>query len=228
MISVAAEQTTWPEQGRLFPSGQPHVLGSGPQRRGSVPAARGETTLARIGSDVVRWIRVPGGRLGSGETIADLWWAMTPLLHSVGHSRVGLPVTGIEQGEAARLAHGVGGRLPSSVEWGWMAGSGQRLYPWGEEEPTSEHANLRGLGPGAPTSPWNRSAGATPAGIMDVAGNVWEWTSTTVPGDGAVIRGGSYNSLTLYAQSAYETEAPMCLRSAGLGVRPVREVTTCW
>ncbi len=109
-----------------------------------------------------------------------------------------------------------------------MAGAGQRLYPWGQEEPTSSHANLRGLGPGAPTPPWNRPAGATPAGVLDVAGNVWEWTSTAVPGNGAVIRGGSYNSLTLYAQCAYETEAPARLRSAGIGVRPVMEETTCW
>ncbi|WP_121181995.1 SUMF1/EgtB/PvdO family nonheme iron enzyme [Nocardiopsis sp. Huas11] len=160
--------------------------------------------------------------------MANLWWAATPLLHPLWNARAGLPITGICQGEAERLAREVGGRLPTSTEWGWMAGAGQRLYPWGQEEPTSAHANLRGLGPGRPTPPWSRAAGATPDGVLDVAGNVWEWTRTSVPGDGAVIRGGSYNSLTLYAQATYETEAPVHLRSAGIGVRPVKEETTCW
>ncbi|MFV2198732.1 formylglycine-generating enzyme family protein [Nocardiopsis sp. LOL_012] len=147
---------------------------------------------------------------------------MTPLL-----LRSGLPVTGIDQGEAARLAREAGGRLPTSAEWGRMAGAGRRLYPWGEERPTAAHANLRELGPGQTAPPWHRTAGATPDGLLDVAGNVWEWTSTAVPGDGAVIRGGSYNSLSLYAQAAYETEVPTHLRSAGIGVRPVREEPPC-
>jgi iron(II)-dependent oxidoreductase len=63
----------------------------------------------------------------------------------------------------------------------------------------------------------------TPEGVLDVAGNVWEWTATRVPGDGAVIRGGSYNSPCGYARCAYSNEAPIAVQSAGIGVRVVRE-----
>ena len=232
------DQKTRPGQGRLFPSPEPHVCGSGPSPvPGSVPAAQVAANITRHPAIAVEptWIVVAGGRLPAGRwrpaiNIEDLAWMSTPLTN--GHARRvsacsgagedALPVTGSTQREAAELATTVGGRLPTSSEWEWMAGSGIRRYPWGSNAPTRRHANLRGLGPGAPTPVGAFPAGNTPTGIADVAGNVWEWTTTTAAG-GVVVRGGSYNSHGLYAECVYTNEIPATITSAGIGLRVVRE-----
>lgn len=179
--------------------------------------------LAHRNGHVV-WILVPGGRTRSGEKVADLLWSQTPALRPV--ATEALPLTGITHPQARELAQRLGGRLPTSTEWSWMAGAGYRRYPWGDAEPDAMCANLRGLGPGCVTPVDARPAGTTPEGVMEAAGNVWEWTITPVPGSGAVIRGGSYNSIPLYARCDYAAEAPVGLRSPGLGVRVVMDRET--
>lgn len=125
---------------------------------------------------------------------------------------------------AREIAHLFGGRLPTSSEWEWMAGAGTRLYPWGDREPDCEgaRANIRGVGPDTVTVVGAFPAGATPDGVLDVAGNVWEWTHTAA-GIGYVVRGGSYRAIALYAQCTFANEVPATLSSPGIGVRVVRE-----
>jgi formylglycine-generating enzyme required for sulfatase activity len=225
----------WPGQGRRFLVPSPHVSGSGPdQGTGSVPAAQVKTTVTGV---VPRWVEVPGGvlperRHRAAFAIEDLQWSATPL--TWGQARallpstpvVGnedLPITGISQAQARLLAEAAGGRLPTSEEWEWMAGGGTRRYPWGNTVPDDSYANLRQLGPGRPTSVGAYPLGATPHGLLDVAGNVWEWTATQCPGQGAIIKGGSYNSIVMYAQCAYANDVPAAMSSYGIGVRVVRE-----
>jgi sulfatase modifying factor 1 len=227
-----AGNLTRPGRGRLFPPASPRVSGSGPvSQTGSVPAAQALSTLPRA---CPAWLEVPGGTLPASRwrpatSVPDLVWAAAPVTvaaaRSAGLPAGGdpcLPLTGLDRLAAQAVAAALGGRLPSSAEWEWMAGRGQRRYPWGEDEPTTAHANLRGLGPGRATPPGAFPAGATPEGITDVAGNVWEWTSTTVPGDGAVVRGGSYNSISLYATCAFTSEIPAATVSPAIGLRVVR------
>jgi formylglycine-generating enzyme required for sulfatase activity len=137
-----------------------------------------------------------------------------------------LPVTGMTWQQASELASLLGGRLPTSPEWEWMAGRGVRHYPWGGDEPCEAdgvvRANIRGVGPDAVTPVGAVMAGATPDGLLDVAGNVWEWTATAVP-SGFVIRGGSYRALPLYTRCDFVTEAPGSLVSPGIGLRVVRD-----
>ncbi|WP_019632247.1 formylglycine-generating enzyme family protein [Actinomadura atramentaria] len=135
------------------------------------------------------------------------------------------PATGFDWPHAVRIAAAMGGRLPTSAEWEWMAGGGHRRYPWGDDEPGYDgplRANLRGLGLGGPSPVGSFPDGATPDGVLDVAGNVWEWTATAVPG-GRVVRGGSYRSISLYARCAYVNEVPAGLVSPGIGVRVVSD-----
>jgi len=65
-------------------------------------------------------------------------------------------------------------RLPREEEWEWAAGGGKREYPWGKEEPDETRANY-GEKVGHTTPVGAYSNGATPEGLMDMAGNVWEW-----------------------------------------------------
>ncbi|MFS8197738.1 ergothioneine biosynthesis protein EgtB [Streptomyces sp. CWNU-52B] len=125
------------------------------------------------------------------------------------------PVLHVSWYEADAYARWAGRRLPSEAEWEKAArhdpetGRSTR-YPWGDADPTPEHANLgqRHLRP-APAGSY--PAGQSPLGVRQLIGDVWEWTSSDLlpyPGFGAfpykeysevffgpehkVLRGGSF------------------------------------
>ncbi|MFF7674390.1 ergothioneine biosynthesis protein EgtB [Actinacidiphila glaucinigra] len=117
--------------------------------------------------------------------------------------------------EADAYARWAGRRLPTETEWEKAArhdpATGRsRRYPWGDADPGPEHANLgqRHLQP-APVGSY--PAGASPLGVRQLVGDVWEWTAsdfTPYPGfapfpykeysevffgpDHKVLRGGSF------------------------------------
>jgi formylglycine-generating enzyme required for sulfatase activity len=85
-------------------------------------------------------------------------------------------------------------RLPTEEEWEWAASGGHREYPWGDEKPDDTRANY-GKKVGQTTPIGSYPAGATPEGLMDIAGNVWEWTESLYEGGQPwrALRGGSWN-----------------------------------
>src|ERR1700722_1294713 len=173
------------------------------------------------------WISVPGGiclygDAGRPRPIPDLLVARTALTCAPARAAA-VPGTGIDHAQASDLAASVGGRLPTSAEWEWIAaGAARRMYPWGGQPWTPSRAVLAGCGcnPRGPGPAGGRPCGATPQGVLDLAGNVWEWTASTVMGGGAIIRGGSYASRPLYARTTFINTAPTELRSPGISVRP--------
>ena len=102
------------------------------------------------------------------------------------------PVTQVSWTDAAAFCAWDGGRLPTEVEWEHAArgaGDDRSAYAWGDalDEGGQPHANTwTGTFPGGDdgadgfrdgTSPVG-TFGATPLGLTDLGGNVWEWTAS--------------------------------------------------
>lgn len=100
------------------------------------------------------------------------------------------PVIFVTYTHALSYCKWAGGKLPTEAQWEKAArGSDGRLFPWGNETPTSERANLcdsqcaggtervASINDGypGPAPVGSFPQGASPYGALDMAGNVWEW-----------------------------------------------------
>jgi formylglycine-generating enzyme required for sulfatase activity len=85
------------------------------------------------------------------------------------------PVVYVSWFNANAYCKWVGGSLPSEAQWEKAArGSDGRLYPWGNTEPTSLLLNFNN-DIGSTTEVGSYPAGASPYGLLDMAGNVRQW-----------------------------------------------------
>jgi formylglycine-generating enzyme required for sulfatase activity len=146
------------------------------------------------------------------------------------------PVTWVSLEDTRAYAAWAGKRLPHEWEWQYAAqGSDGRAYPWGAEwnddaVPAPNKArSLRG-----PDGTLAHPGGASPFGVMDLVGNVWQWTDEYMDDHtrSGILRGGSYyqpQGSLWYFPDAYRNDqhgkyllmAPSKDRAATVGFRCV-------
>jgi formylglycine-generating enzyme required for sulfatase activity len=107
-----------------------------------------------------------------------------------------MPMANVTWSEAQAYCRFAGGRLPTEAEWEKAArGTDGREYPWGNE-PLCERANwgnfdgegpCAGSNPGHPVAVGTYPEGASPYGVLDLGGNVWEWVADLYDDDASSI-----------------------------------------
>ncbi|HLK17812.1 MAG TPA: formylglycine-generating enzyme family protein, partial [Bryobacteraceae bacterium] len=147
------------------------------------------------------------------------------------------PVTWVSIEDARAYAQWAGKRLPHEWEWQYAAGgSDGRTYPWGNSwDAAAVPEPYKGRELPGPSAVDAHPKGASPFGVMDLVGNVWQWTDEYVDDHtrAGIVRGGSYyqpqGSIWYFPQAYKLTEhgkyllmAPSKDRAATLGFRCVK------
>ena len=159
-----------------------------------------------------------------------------PLVYASGERRIEqdwlrLPVSGISRQDAvayvdwlARTQRVVGARLCTEREWERAArGADGRVYPSGDQlapeaanfdETMGRDVNLTG-----PREVGQYPASRSPFGVDDMAGNVSEWTLSSLRPDENVVRGGGYFSNGYTCRSTSRSVVDANFRDPALGLR---------
>lgn len=88
------------------------------------------------------------------------------------------PVNEVSWAGARDFCAWLGKRLPTEAEWERAArGDDGRLYPWGNNPPGPQHAHF-GAGFNDTRPVTGHPAGASPYGVLGMAGNAWQWVSS--------------------------------------------------
>lgn len=137
------------------------------------------------------------------------------------------PVTGVTYEQALAFSQWVNKRLPTEEEWEKAArGVRGKLFPWGDHfDPHHCNFDESKIGKTTPVNQYVRSA--SPFGVYDMVGNVWEWTQTVVRARGIgrennqVLKGGSFRSVRQSLQIPNSTSLGLRSHRKDVGFRCV-------
>ena len=193
-----------------------------------------EVTNARY----LEFVKATGHRIPQNPTnpTRNLWQG-----DAIPDSLTDRPVVNVDWSDADAYCKWAGKRLPTEAEWEKAArGTDGRLFPWGNETPTSKLANFA-LGARFSYSQvlmpvQSYESGKSPYGLRQAAGNVWEWVQDwyganyyeTSPdrnprgpdqGQFKVVRGGSWSDLPKYLLTYGRFKLPPETRNSYTGFR---------
>ncbi len=153
------------------------------------------------------------------------------------------PVVGVSAHEAEAYGASCGARLPTEAEWEKACrGDDGRLYPWGAAW-IEDACAMRTYGPRCTVPIGTFPRGATPLGLSDMVGSIWQWCRDVVD-DGAtsgdtdpfvdpddydddaprVTRGGAWNTLRWSVCATSRNGYPPTAQFSNLGFRLVEDV----
>ncbi|PPJ05512.1 ergothioneine biosynthesis protein EgtB [Nocardia nova] len=173
------------------------------------------------------------------------WWRR--VFGTLAPVRPQQPVVHVCWFEAEAYANWAGKRLPTEAEWEKAArfdpATGRsRRYPWGDAEPDETTANL-GQRHLEPADVGAYPAGASPSGVHQLIGDVWEWTASGFEpypgfaafpyreysevffgGDYRVLRGGSFGTDPVACRSTFRNWDHPIRRQIFSGFRLARDL----
>ena len=198
----------------LIPAG-PFLMGSGPSQQ-AVELPRFLIARYPVTNDeYLRFVKATGHRSPKTWTAEGF---------RPGQDRH--PVVSVSWEDAVTYAQWAGLRLPSEAEWEKAArGTDGRQYPWGNEF-IPENCNTSEAKTDGTRPVDAHPGGASPYGVMDMAGNVWEWTSTGYDetGQWQVLKGGSWDFKgILDARCAQRVYFRPAFRNGAVGFRCARD-----
>ena len=114
----------------------------------------------------------------------------------------------------ARTGHRV--RLPTDTEWeAACRGTAARLFPWGDRWTDGRiQADTTGT-----ASVGDHPEGATPIGVLDLAGNVFEWTDALMPNGDPVLKGCAWDDAPGTCRCAFRHGRPVASKHILIGFR---------
>jgi len=144
----------------------------------AIESPRREVELAAFYIDR---LPVTGARYAEFCTATDRRWPFARQVAADPDGAGRLPVAFVNAVDAAAYAEWAGGRLPTEEEWEYAArGPDGLAYPWGNEwDPARCNCNHdKRPGGRGPTPVDAYPEGASPFGVLDMVGNLCEWTAT--------------------------------------------------
>jgi len=143
------------------------------------------------------------------------------------------PVNCVDLEQAKAHCKAAGKRLLTEWEWEWAARGRDeaRVYPWGSEAPSCVRAvmsaGVDGCGKNRTWPVDSMPSGDSRDGLKDMAGNVWEWTSSAYNDKNTGVRGFSWNDDDPdWFRAAYRYAYAPADRSNDLGFRCARTAPT--
>jgi formylglycine-generating enzyme required for sulfatase activity len=203
------------------------AIPAGPFKRGSTRGADDERPVRTVTLPAFSIDRTEVTRAMYARCVAHRRCAAPP--HDL-QQDPDLPMTNVSWNEARAYCSFAGGRLPTEAEWEKAArGTDGREYPWGASADCARAnwGNFEGEGPcaaegpGHPVPVGSYPQGASPYGVLDLAGNVWEWVQDRydLDRDRRVVRGGSCCSYFVEPRAANRNAWDPQHRDGDLGFR---------